>query len=159
MTAIAEAAERFLSHSRIAVTGVSRNPAGHGSNSVFQRLGERGYDAVPINPNADEIGGVTAYPDLKSVPGVVEAVVIGTAPDRALATVKEAVELGIGEVWMHRAFDDGSVDDEAVAYGREHGVTVIDGGCPLMFGPTADGFHKLFMCPFLKMSGKVPREV
>ena len=29
----------------------------------------------------------------------------------------------------------------ATAYGREHGITVIDGGCPLMFEPTADLGH------------------
>ena len=158
MTTIAAAAESFLAHRRIAVTGVSRHPEGHGSNTVFQRLIERGYDAVPINPHADAIDGITAYPDLRSVPGGVEAVVIGTHAKRALATVKEASALGIGEVWMHRAFGDGSVDAEATAWGREHGMTVIDGGCPLMFAPTADGFHR-FMCPWLQMRGKVPREV
>jgi hypothetical protein len=45
-----------------------------------------------------------------------------------------------------------------VAYGREHGITVIDGGCPLMFGKTADGGHKV-MCAFLKLTGAVPRVV
>ena len=37
-------------------------------------------------------------------------------------------------------------------------MTVIDGGCPLMFGPTADGGHKV-MCSLLKLTGKVPRTV
>jgi hypothetical protein len=59
---------------------------------------------------------------------------------------------------MHRAFGQGSVSDAATALGREHGVTVIDGGCPLMFGPTADGGHK-FMCRMLTMTGKVPKAV
>ena len=38
MIKIKEAAEEFLSTKRIAVTGVSRNPQGHGSNAVYQRL-------------------------------------------------------------------------------------------------------------------------
>ena len=42
--------------------------------------------------------------------------------------------------------------------GREHGVVVIDGGCPLMFGPAADGAHKA-MCAVLKLMGRVPRTV
>jgi hypothetical protein len=37
-------------------------------------------------------------------------------------------------------------------------MVVIDGGCPLMFGPTADGAHKV-MCALLKLTGKVPRTV
>ena len=35
------------------------------------------------------------------------------------------------------------VRDEATTYGREHGISVIDGGCPCMFNPTADMGHKL----------------
>jgi hypothetical protein len=155
---LAEAATDFLASKRIAVTGVSRNPQGHGSNAVIERLIERGYDAIPINPNATELAGVAAYPNLTAVPGGVDAVVIGTRPEHALGTVKEAVELGITKVWMHRSIDAGSVSADAVAYGREHGVVVIDGGCPLMFDPTADGAHK-FMCPILKLTGKVPRVV
>lgn len=155
---LADAATEFLASKRIAVTGVSRNPQGHGSNAVIERLIERGYDAIPINPNATELAGVTAYPSLAAVPGGVDAVVIGTRPEHALGTVKEAVELGITKVWMHRSLDAGSVSVDAVAYGREHGVVVIDGGCPLMFDPTADGAHK-FMCGLLKLTGKVPRVV
>ena len=155
---LADAATEFLASKRIAVTGVSRNPQGHGSNAVIERLIERGYDAIPINPNATELAGVTAYPNLAAVPGGVDAVVIGTRPEHALGTVKEAVDLGITKVWMHRSLDAGSVSAEAVTYGREHGVVVIDGGCPLMFDPAADGAHK-FMCGFLKLLGKVPRVV
>jgi predicted CoA-binding protein len=158
MTSIADAAADFLACRRIAVTGVSRNPQGHGSNAVFERLVERGYDVYPINPNAEAIQEKTAFPTLAAVPGGVEAVVIGTRPERALDTMKEAADLGITKVWLHRSFGEGSYSAEAVAYGREHGVTVIDGGCPLMFGPTADGGHK-FMCRFMQLTGKVPRTV
>lgn len=152
------AAQQFLSNHRIAVTGVSTKPAGHGSNTVFDRLRERGYEAVPVNPNAAEIDGVTCYPDLLSIPGGVDAVVIGTAPARALATVQQAAELGIKQVWMHRSFGAGSVSEEAATWGREHGVQVIAGGCPLMFDPVADGGHK-FMCKLFTLLGKVPKEV
>lgn len=155
---LADAAHQFLSCKRIAVTGVSRNAATHGSNAVFDRLVQRGYEVFPINPNTDEVAGHTAYPTLAAVPGGVEAVVIGTRPDHALATVKEAAELGITNIWMHRSIDAGSVSPEAVAYGRAHGQLVIDGGCPLMFDPAADGGHK-FMCGVLKLTGKVPRQV
>ena len=46
----------------------------------------------------------------------------------------------------------------ATAFGRGTGMVVIDGGCPLMFGPTADGGHKV-MCALLKLTGTVPRRV
>lgn len=158
MTTIADAAKDFLDCRRIAVTGVSREPRTHGGNIVYTRLKERGYEVFAVNPNTDRVEGDVAYPDLRSVPGGVEGVVIATRPDRAEATVREAADLGVTRVWMHRSFGGGSVSDDATRFGREHGMTVIDGGCPLMFGPTSDGGHKV-MCAVLKLTGRVPRTV
>ena len=158
MQHIKDAATEFLSHKKVAVTGVSRTPENHGSNVVYKRLKERGYDVYAVNPNAEEVEGDRCYPDLRSIPDGVEAVVIGTRPERAQATVEECEALGIHDVWMHRAFGAGSVSKEATDYGRAHGMTVIDGGCPCMFEPTADGGHKVlrWMCT---MDGHVPRNV
>jgi uncharacterized protein len=156
MVRIKEAAGEFLAHNRIAVTGVSRKPQGHGSNVVYQRLRQHGYEVFAVNPNADALEGDVSYHDLKSIPGGVEAVVIGTRPEIAEETMRECADLGIKHVWMHRSFGKGSVSDAAADYGRKHGITVIDGGCPLMFEPTADGGHKVMRFVFT-MTGKVPR--
>ena len=153
-----EAANDFLAHKRIAVTGVSANPQGHGSNAVYTRMRDRGYTVFAVNPNSPTAEGDQTYPDLRSIPDGVEAVVIGTRPAHAEATMREAIDLGIRNVWMHRAFGAGSVSDAATELGRANGVTVIDGGCPLMFGPTSDGGHR-FMCRLLTMTGKVPKQV
>lgn len=158
MTTLQQAASDFLANRRIAVTGVSRNPANHGANVVYQRLRERGYDVFAVNPNADQVEGDPCWADLKSIPDGVDAVVIGTRPATALSTMQECVELGIDKVWMHRSFGGGSVSDEATTYGREHGVTVIDGGCPLMFEPCSDTGHKIMRRVFT-WTGHVPRRV
>ena len=155
---IKDAAAEFLGQKRIAVTGVSRTPKSHGSNIVYQRLRARGYHVFPVNPNADTVEGDPAYLDLKSIPGGVAAVVIGTRPEIAEQTIRECADLGIKLVWMHRSFGGGSVSDAATEYGRAHGITVIDGGCPLMFAPTADGAHKVMKALFT-LTGKVPRTV
>lgn len=159
MIAMKEAVSQFLAEKRIAVTGVSRKqkPA-HGSNFVYRRLRERGYTVFAINPNADEVEGDHCYPNLSSVPGGVDAVVIGTRPELAESTMRECVDLGIEHVWMHRLYGEGSVSEAATAYGREHGVTVIDGGCPLMFSPTADFGHRI-MRVVATASGKAPKQV
>ena len=158
MITVKEAAAEFLSHHRIAVTGVSRNVAGHGSNAVYKRLRQRGYEVFAVNPNADEVEGDRCYHDLRDIPDGVDAVVIATAPERAEATMRECAELGIRHAWMHRSFGDGSVCDHETAYGREHGISVIDGGCPLMFEPTADVAHKVLrlVCTH---RGHMPRTV
>jgi predicted CoA-binding protein len=158
MITIKEAATEFLAHKRIAVTGVSRNPQGHGSNAIYQRLRDRGYQVFAINPKANEVEGDRCYPDLTSVPGGIEAVVIGTRPETAEATMRECVDLGIKHVWMHRSFGAGSVSDAATEWGRKNGITVIDGGCPLMFDPTADPGHKA-MRFVMTRTGKVPKRV
>lgn len=158
MKTIREAATEFLGKRRIAVTGVSRNPSGHGSNTVYVRMKDRGYEVFPINPNATEIEGDPCFPNLASVPGGVDAVVIGTRPERAQSTIEECASLGIEHVWMHRSFGQGSVSPEAAKWGREHGIEVIEGGCPLMFDPVADGGHKAMKVVFT-LTGKVPRKV
>lgn len=158
MRAIKEAAADFLGEKRIAVTGVSRHAEGHGSNVVYQRLRECGYQVFAVNPNADEVEGDRAYHNLRSIPGGVDAVVIGTRPEAADATVQECEQLGIKKIWMHRAFGAGSVSGDATRYGRERGMCVIDGGCPCMFEPTSDPGHKA-MRVVGTMTGKVPRRV
>lgn len=158
MPTVKEAASAFLASKRIAVTGVSRKPQGHGSNAVYKRLRDRGYDVFAVNPSADEVEGDGCYHDLKSIPGGVDAVVVATRPDVAEATMRECAALDIKHVWMHRAFGEGSVCDAATVYGREHGITVIDGGCPLMFDPTADIGHKVMRFVFTR-TGKVPKTV
>src|SRR3974390_1953353 len=113
---IKEAASAFLAKKRIAVTGVSRHPQGHGSNVVYQRLRERGYKVFAVNPNTDEVEGDRCYKDLKSIPGGVDAVVIGTRPEVAESTMRECAELGIKHVWMHRGPGAGSVSAAATRY-------------------------------------------
>ena len=156
MQSINEAASAFLANTRVAVTGVSRTPKTHGSNTVYRRLRDRGYEVFPVNPNADEVEGDRCYPDLSSIPGGVEAVVIGTRPELAETTMRECAELGIRHVWMHWGAGRSSVSAAATAYGREHGIDVIDGGCPLMFGPTADIGHKVMR---VALTRRVPKQV
>lgn len=158
MQTVKQAATTFLASKRIAVTGVSHAPKGHGSNAVYKRLRERGYEVFAVNPNVDSVEGDRAYRTLADIRGGVDAVVIGTRPELAEATVRECNDLGIKQVWMHRGPGAGSVCDDATIYGRDHGMTVIDGGCPLMFEPTADLTHKV-MKILLTSAGKVPRRV
>jgi uncharacterized protein len=158
MVAVKDAAQDFLAQRRIAVTGVSRQARGHGSNAVLQGLRKRGYEVFAVNPNADEVEGGPCYHTLAEIPGGVDAVVVGTRAELAEATVRECEQLGIGTVWLHRSMGAGSASPTAAAYGKAHGIRVINGGCPLMFGADADGGHKVmrFVC---RLTGAVPRSV
>ncbi|WP_409329523.1 CoA-binding protein [Trujillonella humicola] len=157
MTPLRTAVDDFLAQRRIAVTGVSRSAKDHGANVVYKRLRDRGYTVFAVNPNTDQVEGDPAYHDLKSVPGGVDGVVIATSPEHAEGTMRECVDLGIDRVWMHRGPGPGSVSEPAATYGREHGVTVIAGGCPCMFPPTADPGHRVMR--FFGVGQHLPKQV
>ena len=158
MQKIKDAAAEFLANKRVAVTGVSRNPGDHGRQHRVPPppgpwlRGRRGQ------PERRRGRGDTCYHDLKSIPGGVDAVVIATHPETAEATMRECAELDINHVWMHRAFGAGSLSPAAADYGRAHGISVIDGGCPLMFPPAADVGHRV-MRVMLTLKGNVPKTV
>ena len=82
MPTVKEAASEFLAKKRIAVTGVSRTAKGRGSNVIYQRVQDRGYQVFAVNPNAKQFEGDPSYPSVKSVPGGIGAVVIGIRPRR-----------------------------------------------------------------------------
>lgn len=155
---MAELTADFLSQRRIAVAGVSRRPETHGANAIYRRLKARGYEVFAVNPNADTVEDDRAYPDLRSIPGGVDGVVIATAPAHADAIVRECKEVGIRRVWMHGGPGGTSVDQEAAGFCRGNGIAVIPGGCPLMFGPTADVGHTC-MRWVMQLSGAVPKGI
>ncbi len=157
MVTAQQAIDDFLAQPRIAVAGVSREATGHGGNVVYKRLRDRGYQVFAVNPNADTIEGDTCYRDLRSIPGGVDAVMIATAPGAAESVARECKELGITRVWMHRSFGAGSVSAEAHEFCRANGIASIAGGCPLMYGKTSDGGHRV-MRWWLGLLGRLPRE-
>lgn len=158
MTSIKVAASDFLAQRRIAVAGVSGEPASHGANVVYRRLKDRGYQVFAVNPATDVVEGDPCYHDLRSIPGGVDAVVIATPPGAADELVHECHDLGIERVWMHRSFGGSSVSESAAAFCRDAGMSVITGGCPLMFAPASDLGHRM-MCWVLRLQGAIPREV
>ena len=82
-------------------------------------------------------------------------VAIGARPETEEATMREGAELGMHHVRSHRSMGAGSISPAATDYSRQHGIAVIDGGCPLMFDPTADVAHKC-MRLVLSPAGAVP---
>lgn len=153
MTTYREAVDDFLSQRRIAVAGVSRDgdlPA----NLIFRKLRDAGYEVYAVNPSAEQVEGGPCYPDLASVPVPLEGVVAATPPEATEDVTRQCAELGIPRLWMHRSLGQGSVSDKAVEEGLDDGLTVIAGGCPMMF-VEPDPIHRC-MAWVLKMAGRLP---
>jgi predicted CoA-binding protein len=154
MVNLPEPVAQFLRGKRIAVAGVSRE-AGQAANAVYRKLRDSGYEALPVNPNASEIEGVRCYPDLASIPGVIDGVVVATHPEVSAELVRQCSDRGVPRAWFHRSFGQGSVSEAAIRESEARGVECIVGGCPLMYCAPVDFGHRC-MRWWLRRQGRVP---
>ena len=159
MTATLDAKVRdFLAQKRIAVAGVSRDNGGHPvGNLIYQRLKTTGHQVFAVNPHMQSFDGDGCYPDVKSIPGGVDGVVVITRPDATDRIVRDCSDAGVRRVWMHQSAVGGSsVSPAAVEYCQQHDISVIAGACPMMYGPDVDAGHTC-MRWLLKLTGGLPK--
>lgn len=147
----------FLAQKRIAVAGVSRKDSHHPvGNLVYRRLKSTGHDVFPVNPHMQTFEGDRCYPDLRSIPGGVDGVVIITRPETTERIVRDCSDAGVRRVWMHQSMATGSsISPAAVEYCRQHDIGVIAGACPMMFGPGVDFGHRC-MRWMMSLTGRLP---
>lgn len=133
------AAMRRIMHPRsIAVIGAS-NEEGKIGYSVVRNILDGGYQGTvyPINPKAQEIQGLKAYPTIADVPGEVDVAVF-TIPARLVAAAMEQVgQKGVaGAVLIPSGFaetGEKALQDEMIAVARRHNVRVM--------GPNIYGYY------------------
>jgi uncharacterized protein len=157
MTTLRQAADEFLAQRKIAFAGVSRDSK-QSANLIYRRLRDTGHEMFAVNPNAAQVEGDPCYASVSAIPGSVDGVVIATPATAALDVATDCAAAHVPRVWLHRGVGPGSSSDAAVAYCHEHGISAIPGGCPCMFGETADPGHKCLLA-MLRLTGKVPRAV
>ena len=148
----------FLAQNRIAVAGVSRDHSHHAAaNLIYRRLKTTGHDVFPVNPHMQTFEGERCYPDLASIPGGVDGVVIITRPETTEQIVHECDAVGVRRVWMHQSIgrNASSVSPAAVEYCGQHDISVIAGACPMMYGDSVDLAHKC-MRLILGLTGGLP---
>jgi predicted CoA-binding protein len=118
----------FLAEGPYAVVGASNDRTKYG-NRVLRAYQRKGWKVVPVNPREAEIEGLTAYPDLKSLPEKPRGVSIITPPAVTERVVQDAADAGARFVWMQ----PGAESPEAIRAARERGLEVIaDGSCFLV---------------------------
>ncbi|HBQ84451.1 MAG: hypothetical protein A2X03_04920 [Bacteroidetes bacterium GWA2_40_15] len=131
--------EEFMAATPVAFVGVSRNPKKFG-HAAFKELKEKGLDIIPVNPLADEILGIKAYRDVKSMPPEVKGVIIMTRKDQTAGIVRDAREKGINNIWIQQMADS----REALRDLEGSGINYVTGECILMhYKPhSIHKFHK-----------------
>ena len=147
----------FLAQKRIAVAGVSGNAQQHPVGSlIYRRLKKTGHQVFAVNPRLQTFDGERCYPNLQSIPGGVDGVVIVTRPETTERIVHDCSDAGVRRVWMHQSLAKGSsVSPAAVDYCRRRDISVIAGACPMMYGDGVDLGHTC-MRWMLRVTGGLP---
>jgi predicted CoA-binding protein len=146
---------KFLESKRVAIVGVSRNPQ-HFSRMLLREFLAKGYDPVPVNPQATEIDGRRCFAHLSDITPPVEAALLMTGtPDATDQAVSECNEADIRKIWMYKSITGSDKHDRAVEFCRLRGYAVVEGYCPFMFLPHAGLFHRIHGL-LLKIGGSYP---
>ena len=114
----------LTSSQTIAVVGLSPKES-RPSNMVARYLLEAGYRVIPVNPGQDEILGQTCYPDLVSIPDLVDLVDIFRRSEDVVPVVEEAVKIKAKAVWMQQ----GIINETAAQLARDAGLAVVMDRC------------------------------
>jgi predicted CoA-binding protein len=145
----------FLHHKRIAMVGVSRNWNDF-SRLLFREFQRRGFDMVPVHPEAEEIEGRPCYRRVQDVVPPVDGALLMTQPGVTDTVVKDCAKAGIRRVWMYRATGAGSLSRRAVQFCEEKGIDVVPGHCPFMFFESPGSIHRAHGF-LLKIAGRFPK--
>jgi predicted CoA-binding protein len=109
----------------IAIVGASPNPArsSYFVGTYLQQSSD--YRVYFVNPNATEILGQPAYPDLASLPEVPDIVDVFRKASDIPAVIDDALAVGAPVVWVQL----GIWNEEAARYGESKGLTVVMDRC------------------------------
>jgi uncharacterized protein len=105
--------------STVATVGASSDPE-KSANSVPARLLRRGFKIIPVNPGNGEILGITAYPDLASIPEKVDVVQVFRPPDEAPEIARQAVAIGARALWLQEGLSSEAARQIAEAAGLDY---------------------------------------
>lgn len=109
----------------VAIVGASPNPS-RSSFFVGTYLQQSSdYRLYFVNPNASEILGQPAYPDLASLPEVPDIVVVFRRGSDIPSVVDDVVSIGAKTIWVQL----GIWNEQAAYYGEAKGLTVVMDRC------------------------------
>lgn len=127
-----ERARAFLTHTRVALIGLSRNPADF-SHAVRTEMETKGYEIV----------GVGKGTTLASLPNPPKAALLMVPAAVSLDVVRDCAAAGVEAIWFHRGAGAGAASPEAIAAARAAGMLVVTDACPLMYlGHGLHGVHR-----------------
>ena len=128
--------QHFFNPSSVAVVGASQNPAKIGYeilNNIVQY--DYGGSVYPINPKAQEILGLKAYPDLTSVPSKIDLAVIALPAPAVMDVLKQCGKKGIDSIVVISAGfketgpEGAHLEEDLAMQAKELGIRVVGPNC------------------------------
>ncbi len=126
----------------VAIVGVSGSGLSFAGN-VVQSLKAAGFPNIyPVNPNHSEILGLPCYPNLMSIPGEVDHVVVNIPAEASLALMDDCASKGVKSVHFFTArFGESGLSERAdleralLKKARDGGFRIIGPNCVGLFVP------------------------
>src|SRR6202048_5020923 len=130
----------LLAPGSVAIFGASNDPTRISGRSL-RSYREAGYQGglYPINPTRDTVQGLTAYPDLASVPGAVECAVIAVPANLAIESMEACVAKGVKGVVMFTAgfaeigAEGRAMQERITQIARDSGIRLCGPNCLGLF--------------------------
>ena len=132
----------FLAQKRFAFVGVSRQSKDF-SQVLFREFQSRGYDPVPVHPEAAEIEGAHCFAHIKDIQPPVDSVLLMTSPTVTNLVARECVEADIKRVWFYRGGGHGTLTAKALEICEVNQIRTVRGECPFMFFEHTSWPHRL----------------
>ncbi|NLX87910.1 MAG: CoA-binding protein [Syntrophomonadaceae bacterium] len=126
----------FENYRRFAIIGLSRDPKSF-SRRAAKLLVDEGCSLVAVNPQADNIDGITSVPSISQLPEV-DGVIFFTNPQVTITLLQQCLDQGIKRVW----FQQGSADDAVLEQARKLGLNYVD-SCVFLHHPRAGFPHNV----------------
>lgn len=158
----ARSVERLLNPRSVAVVGAGRDPAGLG-HVVLLNLLRCGFQGpvYPINPNAEYVASVRAYPSVEDVPGDLDLAVLAVPYTAVANVVVQCANKGVhGLVVMSGGYREsgpsGLLGEQAlVATARANGMRVIGPNCLGIMNAAPEVRLNATLVPTLPEPGRV----
>ncbi|MCC5982936.1 MAG: CoA-binding protein [Rhodobacteraceae bacterium] len=139
----------------VAVIGASADPAKTGGRPVnYLRKHGFGGRIMPVNPRADQISGLTCYPDIAALPEAPEAAIVLLGANRAAAAVADLAARGTKlAIVLASGFGEAGADGQT----RQRELAQAAGAMRLL-GPNTIGAVDLHSRIVLSASGALEAE-
>ncbi len=124
--------KNFMEPKSVALIGISRK-SGPSSLNLMENMVKFGFSGkiYPVNPNADEILGEKAYPDVRSVKKKIDLAIVSTPRETTVNILEDCIAANIkAAILVNQGFNDADsrgkkIQQEISEIARKNGIRIL----------------------------------